>query len=67
MSVWEMIFTQSPVNEGYYDEEKLPQTKWDWPKGTWFQNRLDRIRDYRPALNLKVGQKETCADDLPTM
>jgi hypothetical protein len=46
MSTWEAIFSQSPVNQGYYDETRLPQFHWDWPRGTWFQSRLDSIRDH---------------------
>ena len=34
---WQSIFTQSPVNSGYYDEDELPHCNWDWPKGTWFR------------------------------
>ena len=45
MSAWESIFFQSPVNGGCYEEDELTQQNWDWPKGTWFQGRLDRIRD----------------------
>jgi hypothetical protein len=45
MSVWESIFRQSPVNDGYYAEDELPQQNWRWPKGTWFQSRLDLIRE----------------------
>ena len=46
MNSWEAIFTQSPVNQGYYDEQRLPQQHWGWPRGTWFQARLDLIRDH---------------------
>lgn len=67
MSVWETIFIQSPANEGYYDEEQLPQTKWDWPKDTWFQARLDRHRKYQPALGIKASRAEGCPNDLSAM
>ena len=36
MNSWEAIFTQSPVNQGYYNEQRLPQQHWAWPRGTWF-------------------------------
>ena len=36
MNAWESIFLQSRVNDGYYDEEDLPQLCWGWPKDTWF-------------------------------
>ena len=26
MNSWEAIFTQSPVNQGYYDEQRLPSS-----------------------------------------
>ena len=48
MKVWEAIFRQSRVNDGYYDERLLPQGKWDWPTGTWFQTRLDQMRGREP-------------------
>jgi len=41
MNAWESIFLQSPVNDGCYDVDELPQQNWRWPKGTWFQARLD--------------------------
>lgn len=57
MSAWESIFFQSPVNSGYYDEDELPQSNWEWPNGTWFQSRLDYIRDYEPLRRLKSQRK----------
>lgn len=57
MNTWEAIFSQSPVNEGYYNEQRLPQFHWDWPRGTWFQSRLDFIRDHAAAGNLKTSRK----------
>jgi hypothetical protein len=38
MNGWESIFYQSPVNNGRYDEDELPQVNWDWPSGTWLQS-----------------------------
>jgi hypothetical protein len=57
MNAWESIFLQSPANDGYYDEEELPQLKWEWPNGTWFQTRLDHVRDYEPLRHLKSHRK----------
>ena len=51
MSAWESIFFQSPVNGGCYEEDELTQQNWDWPKATWFQARLDQIRDHESVLN----------------
>jgi hypothetical protein len=53
MNAWESIFLQSPVNDGYYDEEELPQLCWEWPKDTWFQTRLDFIREHESVLSRK--------------
>jgi len=57
MNAWESIFLQSPVNEGWYEEDELPQQNWDWPKGTWFQGRLDQIRDQEPLLKRRLIRK----------
>lgn len=56
MSAWQTIFFQSPVNRGYYDEDELPQQNWEWPKGTWFQSRLDHVRDREP-LDLRFHRR----------
>jgi hypothetical protein len=57
MNAWESIFLQSPVNDGCYDEDNLPQTIWPWPKDTWFRNRLDFLREHEPVLSLKAYRK----------
>jgi hypothetical protein len=57
MSVWESVFRQSRVNDGYYAEEDLPRQNWHWPKGTWFQSRLDHIRERQSAQPIKVQTK----------
>ena len=57
MNAWESVFLQSPVNDGCYEEVDLPQQNWDWPKGTWFQARLDQIRDHEPVLKRKSQRK----------
>jgi hypothetical protein len=46
MNTWEAIFSQSPVNNGFYNGEKLPQIHWTWPKRTWFQSRLNHVREH---------------------
>ncbi len=53
MNGWELIFMQSPINNGYYEETELPQQNWRWPQGTWFQTRLSFVRESRPPLNLQ--------------
>jgi hypothetical protein len=44
MSHWQLIFLQSRVNGAFYRGDKLPQHKWAWPNGTWFQERLVTVR-----------------------
>ncbi|MBM2803929.1 MAG: hypothetical protein HW419_1822 [Deltaproteobacteria bacterium] len=67
MNAWESVFLQSPVNDGCYEEDELPQQNWDWPKGTWFQARLDHIRDHEPVLNRKSHRKISHAMELQTV
>jgi len=43
MTLWELIFLRSTVNNGAYDGDHLPAQNWDWPRGTWFQERLRYI------------------------
>ena len=44
MNTWEAIFSQSPVNDGYYDEHNLPHLRWQWPRATWLQARRAYLR-----------------------
>lgn len=44
MNSWELIFRQSRVNNGAYDGNRLAGQNWQWPEGTWFQNRLRYVR-----------------------
>lgn len=67
MNVWESIFTQSPVNNGNYEEDALPQQKWEWPKRTWFQDRLGFVRAHQSPLNLKSSRRMSNVDELRTM
>jgi len=67
MNAWESIFMQSPVNDGYYDKDALPEQKWEWPKRTWFQIRLDLVREHRSPLNLKSSESMRDVDELRTM
>ncbi len=57
MNAWESVFMQSRVNDGYYDEEGLPDQAWPWPKETWFQGRLDKVREQEPTALLNPGKK----------
>jgi len=67
MNAWESIFRQSRVNDGYYDEDKLPQLKWDWPKGTWFQARRDSILERHQPFGVRGGRNLGQSDEMATM
>ena len=43
-SYWQLIFLQSKANGCLYSDEDLPDTNWHWPKNTWLQERLGRLR-----------------------
>ena len=46
ITYWQLIFSQSKANGGFYHAEGLPQVRWRWPKDTWFQGRLSqKVRD----------------------
>ena len=53
MSYWQLIFLQSKVNSGAYDGDRLPRQNWDWPRQTWFQERLRHIRKTQHVLQRK--------------
>ena len=44
MLSWQLIFLQSKANNGAYNGDLLPSQMWDWPEGTWFQERLRQLR-----------------------
>jgi hypothetical protein len=46
MSYWQLILLQSKANGCSYHGDDLPQNNWEWPKNTWFQERLShRLKD----------------------
>ena len=50
MSDWQLILSQSKANGCFYHGEDLPQTNWEWPKNTWFRERLShrpKVSDFR--------------------
>ena len=53
MSYWQLIFLQSKVNRSAYDGDRLPRQNWDWPRQTWFQERLRSIRKTQQTLYCK--------------
>ena len=67
MNLWQSVFIQSRANNGYYDEKRLPECRWEWPKGTWFQARLDYVREREPAWSRIPSKKLRQCYDLSTM
>ena len=57
MNAWESIFVQSPVNEGHYTEDELPYLNWNWPTQTWFQTRLNQLREHQLTVSLKTMKR----------
>ena len=54
-SYWQLIFSQSKVNGATYNGEQLPGRNWDWPKDTYFQRRLQRVRFLQPSDGSKMN------------
>lgn len=67
MDLWESVFTQSPVNDGYYDEDELLHQRWEWPKETWFQARRDLVRVQKQLVAANTGRRMEKVDDMPPM
>ena len=67
MNAWEAVFRQSRVYGGYYNEQLLPQRKWHWPTETWFQTRLDRLREGQGRIALRPVGNGRRADELRTV
>ena len=68
MSVWVSVIGRSRVNDGYsYVADKLPEFRWQWPKGTWFQARLDYAREHEPVWSLKTPQRTRSSHELPAL
>ena len=44
---WQRIFLQSKVNGALYREEQQLGFKWQWPKDTYLQRRLEYLRTFR--------------------
>jgi hypothetical protein len=60
MSPWQLIFRQSRVNNGPYYGDLLTAQNWDWPRGTWFQERLRYLR--KASANGASHESETIAE-----
>jgi hypothetical protein len=53
ISYWQLIFSQSRANGCSYHFDDLPQVSWQWPKDTWFQERLSqKLGDAEYAAHL---------------
>jgi hypothetical protein len=65
MNGWELIFAQSPVNNGYYAEDDLEQRNWDWPRGTWFQARLNCLREHQRFRRIRSSSESTFSNGNP--
>lgn len=50
-SYWQRIFSLSPINGGMYFGEHLPPSRMTWPRSTWFQRRLDYLRENQKLKN----------------
>jgi len=57
MNLWEAVFSQSPANDGYYDEDELPHLRWAWPKSTWFQARRDFLKEHKQLIAGNTARK----------
>src|SRR5215471_14306232 len=44
-------------NRGYYEEDGLTSQNWKWPEGTWFQERLNYVRQQQRSRILKSHLK----------
>jgi len=42
ISYWQLIFSQSKANGCSHHFGDFPQVSWQWPKDTWFQERLSQ-------------------------
>jgi len=56
ISYWQLIFSQSKANGCSHHFGDFPQAMWQWPKDTWFQERLSR----------KLGDAEFAAQRVTT-
>lgn len=50
MSYWQAILFQNNPKRSSYDEASLPTQNWRWPRETWFQTRLGRLRTLRAQM-----------------
>ena len=63
ISYWQLIFLQSKANGCSYRGKDLPDMKWQWPRDTWFQERLSH---HLKALEFAAQRGGNCNSVLPT-
>ena len=52
---WQLVFLRSKVNGASYNGEALARhNRWNWPKDTYFQRRLQLIKILRPGDGSKI-------------
>ena len=56
MDSWELIFRQSRANDGDYNGDRLAVQNWDWPRQTWFQERLRSLRSDKRRYSKEVTE-----------
>lgn len=56
-SYWQQIMLQSEANGGFYDVEALPHFNWQWPKNTWFQERLSHHFKFAKLRRTTLGTR----------
>jgi hypothetical protein len=58
LSYWQLIFLQSKVNGCAYNIDELSQVNWQWPKNTWFQERLSHyLLTLETSLEVAADQR----------
>ena len=43
-SQWQLIYMTARVNSREYCGEELPAYNWQWPRSTWFRQRLAEVQ-----------------------
>lgn len=56
MTLWQLIFSQSKVNNSLYERDKLAIHNWLWPRGTWLQKRLRYLRK-KQQIRQETGEE----------
>ena len=54
-SFWQLVFLQSKVNGALYHGEELPGARWEWPKDTFLQRRLQQARSHQGGVKSNLS------------